>query len=121
MNQTSIEFDRPSYPPCGPCGHAERRGWFGPDHSGKTHCRDCHRSWTGKTEAHCATCHEHFGSVDPFDAHLELCTADTADVRERLADLSRTSGNPVLALRERASGPVWVRWRPDAHPYGAKS
>lgn len=101
---------------CPPCAHAAKSGWWGSDLAG-THCESCHRSWTGKTEAHCASCCEHFGSIEPFDIHLEQCTGDPASTRERLADLARSNGNPVLALRQRASGPVWVRWRFGAHPF----
>lgn len=99
---------------CDVCAYAAEHGWWGPDFMG-THCRNCHRSWTGKTESHCASCHESFTSVEPFDIHLEHCTGDPATTRERLADLSRSDGNPLLALRERKGGPVWVRWRPDGH------
>jgi hypothetical protein len=30
---------------------------------------NCGRRWTGLAQAHCMSCHEHFGSVRGFDRH----------------------------------------------------
>lgn len=32
-------------------------------------CGSCDNTWSGLSMAHCATCHETFGSVDSFDKH----------------------------------------------------
>ena len=67
-----------------------------------TTCR-CGRRWTGLGEAHCATCHRHFGSVASFDKHR---------VKGECADPSELfgikSGKALLVPVERASGLVWV-------------
>lgn len=34
-----------------------------------TMCTGCGRVWTAPGAAHCASCHEHFGSVTAFDRH----------------------------------------------------
>lgn len=34
-----------------------------------THCRDCHRSWTGRARAHCVVCHELFSTNGTADRH----------------------------------------------------
>ena len=101
---------------CAPCEHATAHGWWGPDHQG-THCRDCHRSWRGKAEAHCAACHESFGSVSSFEIHVRYCTADPQTAQESLRVASRDDGTPRLALQDRNGGPVWVSWRSEGNPY----
>lgn len=117
MNETA-EFDRAGYPTgCAICAYAATHGWWGPDHTG-THCRDCHRSWTGTTQAHCAGCHEHFTSAASFDKHLPLCGPDA---HERYTVASRTDGNPVFVLRDLNDGRAWSLWRPDPHPFGGQA
>lgn len=88
---------------CIPCRNAAEIGWWGPEHRG-THCRVCHRSWTGLTEAHCVKCHEHFASPSTADLH------DPAGVCQKPRDAVRKDGLPVFAARQRRSGLVWVRW-----------
>jgi hypothetical protein len=102
---------------CVPCSNAEIRGWWGPDHKG-THCRDCHRSWTGTTQVHCVGCHEHFTSARAFDAHLTHCAPDA---RETLPVAVRNDGNPVFVLRDLNDGPAWSLWRADPHPFGGEA
>jgi hypothetical protein len=68
-------------------------------------CPPCDRHWHGLTEAHCAGCHQHFSSVTAFDAHQPRpggCP-DPGSLRDG-------SGNPLLRLADRASGPTWVVW-----------
>lgn len=86
---------------CSTCDYADRHGWFGPGHRG-THCRGCHRSWTGLKEAHCRRCHRHFSTPNNFDLHLtpKGC-AEPGDLRSK-------AGVPLLRPVERASGAVWV-------------
>lgn len=87
--------------PCATCKHADEHGWWGPDHIG-THCRGCHRSWTGKREAHCLTCHEHFSTPANFDAHLT-----SHGCRNPWLVKTRT-GRKLMKPVQRASGRVWV-------------
>lgn len=54
--------------PCELCTYAAARGSWPPGHRG-THCRRCHRSWTGRRQAHCATCCEHFSADGAFLRH----------------------------------------------------
>jgi len=54
--------------PCAVCSYADEHGWWGPGHKG-THCRDCHRSWTGTAKAHCTLCHETFSTNGVADLH----------------------------------------------------
>lgn len=53
---------------CLTCAYADEHGSWPPDHRG-THCRDCHRSWTSKREAHCARCCGHFTSDTLAERH----------------------------------------------------
>lgn len=70
-------------------------------------CR-CGRAWHSLTEAHCRTCHRHFGSVDAFDRHHPGRT-DCPDP----SSLRSANGNPVLRLVDRANGPTWITWKSD--------
>lgn len=54
---------------CPICTHVEAHGSYGPAHRG-SHCRGCHRSWSGTYQAHCATCHRHFASPAAFEHHI---------------------------------------------------
>lgn len=101
---------------CGPCEYAAKENWWGPDHRG-THCRDCHRSWRGTAQAHCAGCHEHFSSTSTFDLHLSYCTGDPQTAHETLREASRKDGTPLLALSDMKDGPTWVRWHSGEHPF----
>lgn len=85
---------------CEVCRHDLEHGWFGLK-SG-THCRGCHRTWTGLKEAHCTACHELFGSVSTSDLH------DPGMVCKPPGNLRRIDGTPALRPRQRASGIVWV-------------
>lgn len=50
-------------------------------------CRECGKTWTGKTRCHCMTCHVNFSSITAFDKHrvgtfdpvLDRRCADPAD------------------------------------------
>lgn len=53
---------------CPTCSYADAHGWWGPDHQG-THCRDCHRSWASKAQAHCAVCCAHFTTDGVAELH----------------------------------------------------
>lgn len=51
---------------CSTCDYADVHAhWPMPG----THCRDCHRSWTGTGQAHCTICHEQFASNGVSDRH----------------------------------------------------
>jgi hypothetical protein len=66
-------------------------------------CGGCHRQWHSTNEAHCATCHRHFGGVYGFDAHRR----DGACVDP--ATLTDKAGNATQHVTQRVDGPVWLR------------
>ena len=86
-------------PPCPICAFADTRGWYGRPGA---HCRDCHRSWTSKVEAHCAAledgtrCCEHFSSNSAADLHWLKGRHVSPETIRR------------LVRRETAHGPVWT-------------
>jgi len=87
-------------------------------------CQGCERRWDGLTEAHCATCHAHFGSTGAFDLHRvgRIDPYDPAlDTRccgDPVALTSRT-GRLLLVAARRASGTVWVQRHTRPHPFAA--
>jgi hypothetical protein len=88
---------------CSVCEYAaEHHSW--PASLRGTHCKGCHRTWSGKKEAHCTACHAHFSTPSNFDAHLSPrgCAEPGA-----VTDLA---GRPRLRPVVRASGAVWVGW-----------
>lgn len=90
---------------CPVCTHADEHGWWGPDHRG-THCRDCHRSWTGLKEAHCTVCCAHFSTDNHAESHRGVRGACIPP-----GDVLRNTPQgeaPRLRLVDRGSGPVWV-------------
>ncbi len=97
---------------CDICAHAAEHGSWPQDllSQGGTHCRDCHRSWVSKVEAHCVVCHCHFSTDSTAELHEPLCSPTTT-VQDLLGG-RRSGGNPIFALRERSWGPVLVRWSP---------
>lgn len=52
---------------CEICETIETTGWIGDSTS--SHCRGCHRSWSGTSAGHCKACHEHFRSETAFRRH----------------------------------------------------
>ena len=107
---------------CFTCAFSVATGYWPPELAaeGGTHCRDCHRDWTSKVEAHCAVCHCHFSTNAAADLHDAYCTPVAGETRKRLLSARRASGNPILALRDRKHGPVFVSWSPQTtHPRGA--
>ena len=68
------------------------------------HCRDCHRTWKGYSQAHCASCCTHFTSDSAFDKHLASPKApeDCYDP----ATLTKADGSPLFKLVQHVSGPV---------------
>lgn len=87
---------------CKVCAYAAIHACWPKDHRG-THCRDCHRSWTGLKEAHCVTCHEHFST----DAHAESHRGSRGACVHP-ASVLRKDGEARMRLTDRGSGPVWV-------------
>lgn len=75
-----------------------------------TRCGTCGTTWHGLTECHCATCHEHFGSIDAFDRHRQG-PVDTRHCVEPAAVL-RKDGKPVLRAADRSGRPTWVVDKP---------
>ena len=79
-------------------------------------CGGCDRVWSGNAQAHCSTCHEHFGSDSAADRHSEGrydVPRGHPDERrcipvERFGELIGKAQKPRLVLTQRADGPVWV-------------
>lgn len=84
----------------------------------KFSCR-CGRGWDGLTQAHCATCHRHFGSVAAFDMHRQgsaddrFCADPEIIVR---GEDSKHAGRPRLRAAESPHGVVWISDNPEPHP-----
>lgn len=99
---------------CETCRHAELHGWWGPKRRG-THCRHCHRSWTGKSESHCvgkledgSQCCLHFSRDSIGNRHRVDGRCLTLP---ELMALRKSTGEPLFDLETRRSGPVVVYWR----------
>jgi hypothetical protein len=69
-----------------------------------TQCQACGRRWTGKTECHCPSCHQHFGSPTAFDRHL---VGGRCLPAHEMIEPSKT-GIPRLTPTTRKTGTVWV-------------
>jgi hypothetical protein len=62
-----------------------------------SYCRDCGRMWTDPREAHCVSCHQHFGGDKGAEMHfVDLGCRSPRDVKD-------------LELVQRKFGPTWVR------------
>jgi hypothetical protein len=90
-----------------PCDRCQLDYWPDP------HCPDCHRTWYGLEECHCASCHEHFSSDTVFLAH------QTEDACRDPGRLAKTDGTALLKQVERKGGPVWVTNDHRVHPQKA--
>ena len=101
---------------CKDCDHATDTGSWTQEllNRGGTHCRDCHRSWVSKVEAHCVVCHCHFSTNSTADIHNPYCSPDHDQTLDSLLSARKKDGNPVLALRDRSYGPVLVSWSPES-------
>lgn len=97
---------------CEICAHADEAGSWPQEllNDRGTHCRDCHRSWWSKVEAHCARCHLHFTSNAAADLHDPYCMADTETTRKRLVSARRSSRRPVFALVGRRGGEAFASY-----------
>lgn len=80
-------------------------------------CGGCTRTWTGHTQAHCKSCHQHFTSDAAFDRHREGSFdprhEGTGNYRHcipvaRFAEPYGKRGNPRLSLVVLADGPTWA-------------
>ena len=99
---------------CSICAHADEHGWWGPDlreQGAETHCRDCHRSWSGTTQAHCVVCHRHFTTDSAAAQHVKpgdgvYCYSDSHMKRRRR-----------LAVRGSKHGPIWPWAGSPTNPY----
>lgn len=87
---------------CEICMYAAEHGSWPTTHRG-THC-DCHRSWTGMKEAHCAECHLHFSTDKLADRHRK---GDACMTPGELLRLRTDSGKPVFRVCETPKGEVW--------------
>lgn len=85
--------------PCGWCMNKAELGWYGDPKI--HHCRDCHRTWTGTSQAHCVNCHHHFSSNSAADRHL---VNDSCYPPQEVRD---SNGVPRLGLRKDKYGYTW--------------
>jgi len=86
---------------CEICSYADVNGSWPTDHNG-THCRVCHRSWTGLKEIHCVVCHEHFSTPNNLDLHKD----GTKCILPQ--DVKNSKGETLMKSTE---GPNGVTWR----------
>lgn len=98
---------------CSICTYAKANGWWGPELRSGTHCRDCHRSWTGLKEIHCVLCCKHFSTPENLDKHKT-----SAGKCKDPARLKKQDGTPVLMEVQRKSGSVWVGWQESLSTFG---
>lgn len=77
------------------------------------HCA-CGRNWTGAAQAHCPTCHEHFGSVAGFDRHRS-----TGHCQHPAGVTTAKTDRPWFRAVTGPYGVTWVRDNPAGH-YWAK-
>ena len=72
---------------------------------------NCGRRWDGYDQAHCASCHQHFGSVNGFDLHRvgsdgDRHCADPATLA--WGPKSKHAGKPRLRASGGPHGVTWV-------------
>lgn len=84
---------------CQWCQKRAEIGWYGDPKI--HHCRDCHRTWTGTSQAHCVNCHHHFSSNSAADRHL---VNDSCYPPQEVRD---SNGVPKLGLRKDKYGYTW--------------
>ena len=53
---------------CELCAYNAEHGWWGPGFHG-SHCRRCHKNWSGLGRAHCTVCCETFSTDGTARAH----------------------------------------------------
>jgi hypothetical protein len=89
-------------PECVPCAYvAIHHQWGDTLAPGRSHCRDCHRTWASLIEGHCAVCHHHFANYPAFDAHFD------GDEHVDPATVLRLNGKPKLTYRTTVFGKTW--------------
>jgi RNA polymerase subunit RPABC4/transcription elongation factor Spt4 len=74
-----------------------------------THCKDCHRSWTSLSQAHCITCHEQFATNGVSDRHW---------IKGHHIHPSFIAEAGDLVLRDEAAGPVYRSPSTDSEWFG---
>jgi hypothetical protein len=89
---------------CEVCATTLALGWLGD--SGMSHCRSCHRTWTGQNAGHCTRCHRHFASESAFRYHQRIGPPLVCVPPEQLVD---SHGDSRLALKETRWGSEWAR------------
>lgn len=97
---------------CDVCAYAQVHGAWPPEHKA-THCRECHRSWAGRAEAHCVTCHEHFSSNATADLHRAGGRCHNP------ARMHRKNEHPLFHPKWGPFGLTWVPWRSPEDPSSA--
>lgn len=79
------------------------------------YCPSCQRSWTGNSEAHCASCCNHFSSDRAFDKHLAPPQSDQTCFDP--STITRKDDSPYYVQIERSHGPVWMVRDDREHPF----
>jgi hypothetical protein len=74
----------------------------------------CGRTWTGLAQAHCPTCHRHFGSVAGFDRHRPSGHCQDP------APMTTRAGRRIFRIAEGPLGGTWVLDSDRIHPQHAK-
>ena len=73
-----------------------------------TTCITCKHTWTALGEAHCPTCHLHFGNVKAFDAHFKHPVAPgcltIGEIRRKVT--TRQSGEKFLTFVVKDGQPI---------------
>jgi hypothetical protein len=101
---------------CDICTYARLHAGWPPQHRG-THCRDCHRSWTGLARAHCVVCHATFSTNGTADLHWSSSGYDANHLDP--ASVTNRHGEPLLVLDEKG---IWHRaGRKPAYLTGTRS
>lgn len=95
---------------CDICTHAAFFGSFPPSLRG-THCSDCHRSWSGFRESHCAairpdgsTCCLHFSADSVAEKHR---VGDRCLTRDEMLKHVSKDGKPVFRCVVADTGETW--------------
>jgi hypothetical protein len=105
MSMTTPDITAPATKklPCPICAYASEHHWWGPELApARSHCSDCHRSWTSLVEGHCTLCCENFANIKAFDAHLAPeggCVPPESVIRR--------DGRPRLSSRTSKWGRTW--------------
>jgi hypothetical protein len=72
---------------------------------GTASCGGCGRRWDGLSQAHCARCHNHFSSVNNFDAHRRDGGCRPPQTARR------DNGQPIFTARQGPHGTTYISYQ----------